>query len=72
MPVPYTPHPLFETYARFAELDFSSLKREMPAITQYLMGFAADIQAAEGYRAIRSFLKSYVGNESTSNSYRTM
>ena len=71
MSVPSTPHPLFETYARFGELNFSSLKQELPAVTHYLMAFPAEIQAIEGYRAVRSFLKSYAGNESTFNSYRT-
>ncbi len=71
MPAPSTPHPLFETYARFSELNFSSLKEELPAIVQYLMAFPVEIQAVEGYRAVRSFLKSYSGNESTFNSYRT-
>jgi site-specific recombinase XerD len=71
MPAPSSPHPLFETYARFGELNFSSLKQELPAITDYLMAFPAEIQAVEGYRAVRNFLKSYAGNESTFNSYRT-
>ncbi|RAU48036.1 MULTISPECIES: integrase [unclassified Pseudomonas] len=71
MPAPSHPHPLFETYARFGELNFSSLKAELPAITDYLAAFPPDQQAVEGYRAVRSFLKSYAGNESTFNAYRT-
>jgi site-specific recombinase XerD len=71
MTVPLTPHPLFETYTRFGELNFSSLKEELPAITLYLTTFTAHLQAVEGYRAVRSFLKSYAGNEATFNSYRT-
>ncbi|HEX8592594.1 MAG TPA: site-specific integrase [Pseudomonas sp.] len=71
MPAPTIPHPLFETYARFKELNFSSLKNELPAITQYLAAFPTDSQAIESYRAVRSFLKSYSANESTFNSYRT-
>ncbi len=71
MPAPTTLHPLFETYARFGELNFSSLKHELPCINQYLLAFPPEIQAVEGYRAVRSFLKSYAGNESTFNSYRT-
>ncbi|MEE4892860.1 site-specific integrase [Pseudomonas alliivorans] len=71
MPAPTTLHPLFETYARFGELNFSSLKHELPCISQYLSAFPPEIQAIEGYRAVRSFLKSYAGNESTFNSYRT-
>jgi site-specific recombinase XerD len=71
MPAPSTPHPLFETYVRFAELNFSSLQHELPAISEFLGQFPIEIQAVEGYRAVRSFLKSYSGNESTFNSYRT-
>jgi hypothetical protein len=66
-----TPHPLFETYARFGQLNFSSLKEELPAIVGYLQEFPEQTQAFEGYRAVRSFLKSYSGNEATFNSYRT-
>ena len=71
MSAPATPHPLFETYARFGELNFSSLKEELSAITDYLGQFPEQAQAVEGYRAVRSFLKSYAGNEATFNSYRT-
>ncbi|MDC3735219.1 site-specific integrase [Pseudomonas syringae pv. syringae] len=71
MPAPTTLHPLFETYARFGDLNFSSLKHELPCINEYLSAFPPEIQAVEGYRAVRSFLKSYAGNESTFNSYRT-
>ena len=71
MPAPTTPHPLFETYSRFRELNFSSLGNELPAVTEFLKAFDAEFKAAEGYRAVRSFLKSYAANESTFNSYRT-
>jgi site-specific recombinase XerD len=71
MSVPTMPHPLFETYARFGELNFSSLKAELPCVTHYLIAFPVELQAVEGYRAVRCFLKSYAGNESTFNSYRT-
>lgn len=71
MSAPATPHPLFETYVRFGELNFSSMKEELPAIASYLEQFPEQIQALDGYRAVRSFLKSYAGNEATFNSYRT-
>lgn len=71
MSAPSTPHPLFETYTKFVDLNFSSLKEELPAIRTYLESFPAQLQAIEGYRAVRGFLKSYAGNESTFNSYRT-
>lgn len=71
MSAPSTPHPLFETYTKFVDLNFSSLKEELPAIRTYLESFPAQLQALEGYRAVRGFLKSYAGNESTFNSYRT-
>ncbi|MCH5519144.1 tyrosine-type recombinase/integrase [Pseudomonas syringae] len=71
MSAPTTPHPLFETYARFSELNSNSLQTELPCIIEYLSAFPVQRQAIEGYRAVRSFLKSYAGNESTFNSYRT-
>jgi site-specific recombinase XerD len=68
---PTSPHPLFETYGRFSELNFSALNLELPAIRNYLERFPSELQAIESYRAVRSFLKSYSGNEATFNSYRT-
>ncbi|MCY1398570.1 Tyrosine recombinase XerC [compost metagenome] len=63
--------PLFETYSRFRELNFMQLSEELPAVREYLAGFADDSRAIEGYLAVRGFLKSYAGNETTFNSYRT-
>lgn len=71
MSAPTTPHPLFETFARFGDLNFSSLKEELPPVREYLAKCAPETQSVEGYRAVRGFLKSYAGNESTFNSYRT-
>ncbi|MEI2830512.1 site-specific integrase [Pseudomonas mosselii] len=71
MSLPAMPHPLFETYARFCELNFSSLREENPAVIEYLEQFSEQVQALEGYRSVRSFLRSYAGNEATFNSYRT-
>jgi len=65
------PFPLFETYSRFLGLNFLQLSEELPTVRDYLAGFPAELQATEGYMAVRGFLKSYAGNEPTFNSYRT-
>ncbi len=65
------PQPLFETFDRFHELNFLHLNGELPAVRNFLQGCTAELQAVEGYRAVRGFLKSYAGNEATFNSYRT-
>ncbi|SEJ58632.1 Site-specific recombinase XerD [Pseudomonas linyingensis] len=65
------PFPLFETYSRFLGLNFLQLSEELPTVRDYLASFPAELQAIEGYMAVRGFLKSYAGNEPTFNSYRT-
>ncbi|WP_282875987.1 tyrosine-type recombinase/integrase [Pseudomonas peli] len=65
------PQPLFETFDRFRELNFLHLNGELPAVLDFIQGFTDELQAVEGYRAVRGFLKSYAGNEATFNSYRT-
>jgi site-specific recombinase XerD len=65
------PHPLFDTYPNFLVLNFNGLSAENPLVLGYLDAFSADLRAYEGYQAVRSFLKSYAGNEPTFNSYRT-
>lgn len=69
--MPRHPQPLFETFDRFQELNFLHLNGEIPVVRDFLLGFDEELQAAEGYRAVRGFLKSYAGNEATFNSYRT-
>ncbi|MFC5696190.1 tyrosine-type recombinase/integrase [Pseudomonas sp. GCM10022186] len=66
-----SPQPLFETFDRFHDLNFLHLSGELPVVRDYLQEFPEESQAVEGYRAVRSFLKSYAGNEATFNSYRT-
>ncbi|WP_171016561.1 site-specific integrase [Pseudomonas sp. D(2018)] len=66
-----TPQPLFDTFDRFHDLNFLHLSGELPVVREFLQSFPEENQAAEGYRAVRSFLKSYGGNEATFNSYRT-
>lgn len=66
-----SPHPLFESYRRFLELNFQQLTEEQPTVRDYLATFPESLNAAEGYVAARGFLKSYAGNEATFNSYRT-
>ncbi|HBN9860469.1 tyrosine-type recombinase/integrase [Stutzerimonas stutzeri] len=65
------PQPFFETFDRFHELNFLHLNGELPVVRDFLLGFGDGLEAAEGYRAVRGFLKSYAGNEATYNSYRT-
>jgi len=69
--MPQSPQPLFETFARFHELNFMQLSEELPAVRDYLQAFDEDLRAIEGYFAVRGFLKSYGGNEATYTSYRT-
>ena len=65
------PQPFFESFDRFHELNFLNLNGELPIVRDFLFGCADVLQAAEGYHAVRGFLKSYAGNEATFNSYRT-
>ncbi|MFZ6049774.1 tyrosine-type recombinase/integrase [Pseudomonas sp. CR3202] len=65
------PQPLFETFDRFHDLNFLHLSGELPVVRDFLQDFPEESQAIEGYRAVRSFLKSYAGNEATFSSYRT-
>jgi len=69
--MPTAPCPLFETYGRFQELNFQQLSEELPIVRDYLASFAAELNALDGYQAVRGFLKSYAGNDTTFNSYRT-
>lgn len=69
--MPTVPSPLFETYSRFLELNFLQFSEELPTVRDYLASFPSELQALEGYAAARGFLKSYAGNETTFNSYRT-
>ncbi|WP_462383465.1 tyrosine-type recombinase/integrase [Pseudomonas sp. Marseille-QA0892] len=69
MPQPL--QPLFETFDRFHELNFHHMTGELPAVKTFIEGFPAEMAAADSYRSVRSFLKSYAGNEATYNSYRT-
>lgn len=63
--------PLFESYDRFLELNFLELSCEQPSVRDYLRSFPDELGAVRGYLAVRSFLKSYAGNQPTFNSYRT-
>jgi site-specific recombinase XerD len=65
------PHPLFDTFSAFLGLNFQHLTGELPAVQDYLDSFPAALKAADSYRSVRGFLKSYAGNGSTFNSYRT-
>lgn len=63
--------PLFESHDRFLELNHNNLSQEQPVVISYLESFPGDLFALDGYRAVRSFLRSYEGNSATFNSYRT-
>lgn len=69
--MPSSPQPLFDTYQNFCQLNFTHLTEERPVVREYLDAFAPELKAIEGYKAVRSFLKSYSGNDTTFNSYRT-
>lgn len=69
--MPASPIPLFDTYNRFRDLNFSRVSDELPVVTQYLFSFPSELKAQDGYLAVRGFLKSYSNNEATFNSYRT-
>lgn len=69
--MPASPIPLFDTYNRFRDLNFSRVSDELPVVSQYLFSFPSELKAQDGYLAVRGFLKSYSNNEATFNSYRT-
>jgi site-specific recombinase XerD len=63
--------PLFESHDRFLDLNHNNLSREQPVVISYLDSFEDELSAVEGYKAVKSFLRSYEGNPATYNSYRT-
>lgn len=65
------PQPLFDTFECFHELNFLQLSNERPTVQQYLKSFEDSCSAVDSYLVVRSFLKSYAGNQSTFNSFRT-
>lgn len=65
------PLPLFDTFKKFHELNFNRVTSELPVVQEYLSSFPDQLQAVEGYKAVRGFLRSYAGNDATFNSYRT-
>lgn len=67
----HIPKPLFDTFECFHELNFLQLNNERPAVRQYLNSFEDNCRAVDSYLVVRSFLKSYAGNQSTFNSFRT-
>lgn len=66
-----SPAPLFDSYDRFLELNFSQLTNELPVVRDYLARFPSDVCPLGGYDAVKGFLKSYSGNATTYTSYRT-
>jgi site-specific recombinase XerD len=67
----HTPQPLFDTFECFHELNFLQLRNERPSVQHYLKSFEESCRAVDSYLVVRSFLKSYAGNQSTFNSFRT-
>lgn len=65
------PQPLFDTFERFCELNFLQLQLEHPIVLDYLRCFTPECKAMDSYLVVRSFLKSYSGNQATFNSFRT-
>ncbi|WP_330566030.1 site-specific integrase [Pseudomonas yamanorum] len=69
--MPLTPQPLFDTFNCFHELNFLQLSNERPIVQEYLKSFDECCRAVDSYLVVRSFLKSYAGNQATFNSFRT-
>lgn len=65
------PQPLFDTFECFHELNFLQLSNERSTVQEYLKTFDDSCRAIDSYLVVRSFLKSYAGNQSTFNSFRT-
>lgn len=65
------PQPLFDTFGKFNQLNFLGMHQELPLVLDYLKRFAPDCKALESYLVVRSFLRSYAGNQATFNSFRT-
>ena len=65
------PLPMFDTYKKFLDLNFNNISCELPVVKDYLTSFPENLQAIDGYKAVRGFLRSYAGNEATFSSYRT-
>lgn len=65
------PQPLFDTFGKFNHLNFLGVHQELPPVLDYLKRFAPDCKALESYLVVRSFLRSYAGNQATFNSFRT-
>lgn len=66
-----TPQPLFDTFEFFHDLNFLQLTNEREIVKQYLSSFEESCCAIDSYFVVRGFLKSYSGNKSTFNSFRT-
>ncbi|MNJ31302.1 site-specific tyrosine recombinase XerC [compost metagenome] len=69
--MPPHPQPLFDTFEHFHRLNFLKLQNERPAVLAYLNCFDKSSNAIDSYLVVRSFLKSYAGNQATFNSFRT-
>jgi len=69
--MPRLPQPLFDTFECFHELNFLQLSNERSTVQEYLKSFDDSCRAIDSYLVVRSFLKSYAGNQSTFNSFRT-
>jgi site-specific recombinase XerD len=65
------PQPLFDTFANFQNLNTLRLTEELPVVREFLLSLDDDLHVLDGYVAVRGFLRSYSGNETTYNSYRT-
>lgn len=65
------PQPLFDTFECFHQLNFLQLSNERSTVQDYLKSFDESCRAIDSYLVARSFLKSYAGNQSTFNSFRT-
>jgi integrase len=67
----FQPIPLIDTYKAFTRSDADEYEDDRPFLTEYLKRFQDRFDARADYEAVRKFLKSNSGTETTFNNYRT-
>jgi integrase len=67
----FRPIPLIDTHKKFVRSDAGEYEDDRPFITEYLNRFQTQFDARADYDAVRQFLRSNSGVETTFNNYRT-
>lgn len=67
----FRPIPLIDTHKKFVRSDACEYEEDRPFLTEYLDHFKDQFDARADYDAVRNFLKSNSGTETTFNNYRT-